>query len=282
MRNTACIHGGGFRGFPRARARGLPARAAGLAIVAAGLGGCAATGQPAAVEPAPSVVRYSVESGDRLGTIARDFTGDTDVWRTIAELNGIDDPRRLAVGQVLEIPLTLIPEADREARLAASVAPPAEGAPASDDDASTRLATLRPGQRADANGAATPPDPRPTGESPTDASALRVASAPVVVSPVRSREAFELSPLDDPQADDAGDAGARFIKVSGSYTPKGIYERPAAQSRVMMRVTPGTVLRLERTVSGWYQVGTAGGPGYLRDTDAQLVQPERTVVGAGG
>jgi LysM repeat protein len=56
----------------------------------------AATGTPAA---APRT--YKVRSGDTLGAIAREF--DTTV-AALQELNDIDDPRLLRVGQVLELP----------------------------------------------------------------------------------------------------------------------------------------------------------------------------------
>ena len=90
------------------------ARSMTLAAASLALGACSLSAErppePTVVE-APSTVRYAVEPGDRLSLIAREFTGDQELWRTLAELNGIDDPRRLAVGQVLDIPLALIPEA---------------------------------------------------------------------------------------------------------------------------------------------------------------------------
>jgi LysM repeat protein len=67
---------------------------------------------PTEVEPTPAPVEesqapadaprtYKVRSGDTLGGIAREF--DTTV-AALQELNGIDDPRRLRIGQVLELP----------------------------------------------------------------------------------------------------------------------------------------------------------------------------------
>ena len=239
------------------------------------------------------VVRYRVEPGDRLAAIALEFTGDAALWRTIADLNGIDDPRRLAAGRVLEIPVALIPEADREARLAASVpAGPDDGVdPGTEGDgaegadagnAATRLAEMRrraaPGAPAIGDEPARATVPVPAGTA-RDGS-VRVATVPVVVSPVRSREAFELSPLDGTESVAA--SGSRFVKVVGSYTPKGVYEQPAGQSRVLMRITPGTVLPLERTVDGWYRVLTSAGPGYLRDGDAQIVEGGAAAPGSPG
>jgi len=51
--------------------------------------------------PADSARTYKVRSGDTLGGIAREF--DTTV-AVLQELNGIDNPRLLRVGQVLDLP----------------------------------------------------------------------------------------------------------------------------------------------------------------------------------
>ena len=45
-----------------------------------------------------------VREGDRLDLIAADEYGDPNLWRPIAELNGIGRPRQLTVGMVLHIP----------------------------------------------------------------------------------------------------------------------------------------------------------------------------------
>jgi LysM repeat protein len=48
--------------------------------------------------------RYTVRPGDTLINIAAEVYGDTALWRTIAEANGIQNPRSLEPGRVLEIP----------------------------------------------------------------------------------------------------------------------------------------------------------------------------------
>jgi LysM repeat protein len=58
--------------------------------------------EPSTAPPASSAPKtYKVRSGDTLSGIAGEF-GTT--WRVLAELNGIDDPARLRVGQVLDLP----------------------------------------------------------------------------------------------------------------------------------------------------------------------------------
>ncbi len=48
--------------------------------------------------------KYTVKSGDTLGTIAKQFYGSASKYLTIAEANGIDNPNIIRVGQELELP----------------------------------------------------------------------------------------------------------------------------------------------------------------------------------
>ncbi len=54
---------------------------------------------PAATPGRPST--YTIKSGDTLSGVAGEF-GTT--WQVLADLNGIDDPGRLRVGQVIDLP----------------------------------------------------------------------------------------------------------------------------------------------------------------------------------
>ncbi len=60
-----------------------------------------ATPRPTARPTADAPATYKVRSGDTLSGIASVY-GTT--WQELAELNGIDDPRRLRVGQELKLP----------------------------------------------------------------------------------------------------------------------------------------------------------------------------------
>jgi LysM repeat protein len=60
-----------------------------------------ATQQPTAKPTSDAPATYTVKSGDTLSGIASVY-GTT--WQELAELNNIDDPRRLRVGQELQLP----------------------------------------------------------------------------------------------------------------------------------------------------------------------------------
>jgi LysM repeat protein len=49
-------------------------------------------------------VEYEVKKGDTLSRIARRELGDGNRWREIAEINNIDPPYRIVVGQKLDLP----------------------------------------------------------------------------------------------------------------------------------------------------------------------------------
>jgi hypothetical protein len=52
----------------------------------------------------PELTTYVVKRGDTLASIAAAVYGDPALWRTIAEANRQDDPRRQQIGVVLTIP----------------------------------------------------------------------------------------------------------------------------------------------------------------------------------
>ena len=62
----------------------------------------AATGDPPDVDPTDAApTSYTIKRGDTLSGVAGEF-GTT--WQVLAELNGITDPGRLRVGQVIQLP----------------------------------------------------------------------------------------------------------------------------------------------------------------------------------
>jgi len=55
-------------------------------------------------EPEPAYQTYTVKAGDTLSKIAKEFYGDATKYPIIAECNGLEDPSRISIGQVLRIP----------------------------------------------------------------------------------------------------------------------------------------------------------------------------------
>src|SRR5262245_19695818 len=55
---------------------------------------------------------YTVRSGDTLSAVARDLLGAENQWPLIAEINDLEDPDRLRVGQLLALPYVPVAQAD--------------------------------------------------------------------------------------------------------------------------------------------------------------------------
>jgi hypothetical protein len=55
-------------------------------------------------EPEPTYQTYVVKAGDTLSKIAKEFYGDPTKYPIIAAYNGLADPGRITIGQVLRIP----------------------------------------------------------------------------------------------------------------------------------------------------------------------------------
>lgn len=63
----------------------------------------------------PAIFRHRLERGETLATLAERFYGDPARATVLQEFNTIDDPRRLAVGAIVEIPVVDLPLVEPEA-----------------------------------------------------------------------------------------------------------------------------------------------------------------------
>lgn len=205
-------------------------------------------------------VIYTVKPGDSLSDIAGRLTGDVGNWQSIADYNNITDPRKLVPGDELRIPSSLLLQVyninDRsipgdnqrsDSVVAASASTATSGTPA--------IGTTMAVQRA----------------SDSDL----ISAQPVKLHPVSVNRSFELIPFDRQSATNSRSvsfaSSAPAVRVIGTYFPKGVYEGPANYSRLIMRVSPGTVFELDSEVNDWYKVITDKGVGYVRAADAVLV-----------
>ena len=189
------------------------------------------------VAPSIEVIVHKVKSGDRLSDIAKQYTGTAENWRSIAAFNEISNPRRLRVGDEIEIPMTLTPGyVDNRASASRTVTP--------------TLTSARVSKR--------------TTSTEADAAA-------VVIEPVATNRNFELKPLPIDQTQRASAASA-YVKIVGSYYPKGVYSQPAPYSTLLLRVAPGTLFEFDRKVNDWYKVITDKGTGYIRVVDGLIIE----------
>lgn len=210
---------------------------------------------------ANSIVRYTVQRGDRLSDIALEFTGEQSKWQAIAEHNGITNPRRLQQGAVLLIPTELIPGYSTS-KTGKSIA---KEISASTDTARQLPKKSAPGNKVVSNSLAV--------KRTSDIDSQNTSAGKVVVSPVETNRIFNLNPIAGISDSDSenSEKEQRLVKVVGTYYPKGVYSQPAVYSDLLMRVAPGTTFRLDRRIDDWYRIVTGDGTGYIRANDAEVI-----------
>lgn len=65
---------------------------------------------------------------------------------------------------------------------------------------------------------------------------------------------------------------SEWVKIEGDFTPKAVYKSAGYGSGLLMRVSPGTTLKLTRQTNEWYEVETSKGSGFVFHRDALIVR----------
>lgn len=60
---------------------------------------------------------YRVQQGDTLGELSQRYTGNTENWRTLQQLNQVGDEFSLSIAKMLRIPFSMIPEQPTQAQI---------------------------------------------------------------------------------------------------------------------------------------------------------------------
>jgi LysM repeat protein len=100
----------------------------------------------------PVILRHSLKRGESLVVLAERFYGDAGLSRVLQTFNRIDDPRGLAVGQTVQIPLTSF----RPRESAGEVSPPAVARAGQADRSTSAPAPAKPARKQ------AEPTPKPT------------------------------------------------------------------------------------------------------------------------
>jgi len=253
---------------------------------------------PTPERPSDDARGFVVESGESLWEFARRTTGDATEWQAIAAHNGFDEQRARTIrqGEQIFVPDTLVRDelsvaaasgaqgplqedlapvtervSPRMVPIAeASAALPAEPGLSATDRTTTAMTQMAPAPTTDAAPVDAPvqtaslPAPEAeaaTGQEPT-AGLDETQDLTIVEATYREPEAGQDS------SSNAGGAGAPTeIMISGTYYPKAIYNEADFSSSLLMRVSPGTRLRVASVDGAWYAVETEDGVGYVHDRD---------------
>lgn len=218
----------------------------------------------------------TVQAGESMWFLAKRMTGNPENWLAIAEFNGMDERAANLVryGQKLKIPSNLLIDgatdtvAEGESSGATKALPKTEAADA------VAKAILPKGAN-DAIGVASGTTDGKRQLAAADAPASEDGKLVTVPANFQSTPPTDLPK----EAKKAGEAHllankklpvelqSDEIMVSGTYYPKAIYNEANFSSSLLMRVSPGTKLKVSKAIGPWYQVKTDKGVGFVHSRD---------------
>jgi len=227
---------------------------------------------PAPESPSHDARGFVVEPGESLWEFARRTTGDATEWQRIAAHNGFDEQRARTIRQGEQI---FVPEALVRVDISVAVAPTGDqGALQPDRAPATEPGDVRDGERisprlvpiAAASEALPAEAALSAATAPDESSEDLPAQASTDTQDMTIVEASYREPQDSNAATAAADTPAE-VMISGTYYPKAIYNEADFSSSLLMRVSPGTRLRVANVDGAWYAVETEDGVGYVHDRD---------------
>lgn len=240
---------------------------------------------------------FELNTGETLWDFAKRITGDATNWKAIAEQNNFSEKQATLVhpGQKIYIPLDLIkPDvamaADTEQPIIATEPVATAALPATSETES------EPGEQPIVN-VKTEADDMPTDDTLAADAAVKVSEkvsesvdtvgALLAEAAGSTPESVHEKPMKIVEAayksDDVEQALSittktdieldqntpipEEIMVSGTYYPKAVYNNADFSSSLLMRVSPGTKLRVANAVGTWYEVETEKGRGFVHQRD---------------
>lgn len=215
---------------------------------------------------------FEVQAGESMWELAKRTTGDATNWKLIADANGMSekDAGRIYYGQKIRVPEALIrtDRAPSEAVAVASV-PVETPAPQNASQSAAQVAeqSTEPQPQTRVIAEAQPVESLPSDQDLTILEAsYKAAPMDTTTATVNAHGALLQTP--PPAGVDAGNQEeGEWIMVSGTYYPKAIYNDANFSSSLLMRVSPGTRLKVSRAIGPWYEVRTERGFGYVHARD---------------
>ncbi|MFK8076924.1 MAG: LysM peptidoglycan-binding domain-containing protein [Granulosicoccus sp.] len=199
---------------------------------------------------------------ETLWDFAKRTTGDATNWKTIAGHNNFSEKQAVQVraGQVIMVPDSIVKSdamlaSNTPAKVIEKPATSAEVVAAVDSKAITASSEM-------------------LSEASSLSNTQRLADE---TQPITIVEANYSDPENKPIsiAADAQDVQSlasiepdlNNIMVSGTYYPKAIYNSADFSSSLLMRVSPGTSLKVSKAMGNWFEVETEKGTGYVHKRD---------------
>jgi len=209
-----------------------------------------------AIDLMTNALPLTADAGETLWDMAKRTTGDATNWKVIAEHNGFTerDIGRIRYGQTIYVPESIARiELGGDNVVFTDSVGEKNGAIEFANEPET-VAVKAESQQVDA----------------LDASAELVASAGNLMDETQELKIVEAKFQTDEPVNaslDADTPAGNTIMVSGTYYPKAVYHEADFSSSLLMRVSPGTELRVSREIGPWFEVETEIGIGYMHSRD---------------
>ena len=226
-------------------------------------------------DPADGAREFRLGAGETLWDFAKRTTGDATHWQTIAAQNGFDERAATAVheGQRIFVPSDLVVERDASGKIvaaagAAAVATPEAPAKDAAEDVFVPIPSVGDTRVETADG--TDEAVEASASALADASGAGAEDGAPTGEDIRIVEAAYTGGADAGlPADPAAGAAVDSVLVSGTYYPKAVYSSADFSAGLLMRVSPGTRLKVSRVDGKWYEVETERGTGWLHERDVK-------------
>jgi len=208
-----------------------------------------------------------LNTGETLWDFAKRTTGDATNWKAIASHNEFSDSQAVVVraGQSISVPQDLI-----KPDVVLASAKPVARPPISKEAKAEVLAAIEKVNQSAINASS---------ELLTEATSLGNAQ-PMAdeTQPITIVEAnFQTDPSTQTMKIESDkievvkmttvSPDLNQIMISGTYYPKAIYNDADFSSSLLMRVSPGTSLKVSKAVGNWFEVETDKGTGYVHQRD---------------
>lgn len=215
---------------------------------------------------------FTVQAGESLWTLSERATGNSANWLKIANFNGMDEraANHIRYGQKLNVPSDLLADGVSGDTIASGETRQDTGK----DAANAVAQAISPAKQTPGVDAGTTDGARELAAAEPATEQTEVVEVPANFKaqppadlPSEAKQSGDEHLLAEQAAPAAGQQNGE-IMVSGTYYPKAIYNEANFSSSLLMRVSPGTRLKVMQTIGPWYEVETDQGTGFVHSRDA--------------
>lgn len=220
---------------------------------------------PAAAEIPGTAVKLN--AGETLWEFAKRTTGDATNWKAIAGHNDFTERQAVVVraGQTIMVPEDLI----KSDIAVANVQPVAQPELTEEARAEVLAAIDKLNQSAITASSALLTEASSLSNAQLlsdETQSITIVEANFQADPSQqpieiAADTIEVVKMSKPSPD------LNQIMVSGTYYPKAIYNDADFSSSLLMRVSPGTSLKVSKAIGNWFEVETENGKGYMHQRD---------------